>query len=196
MDTVHSDEDLVQRYREGDESAYAELLKRHLQLVYTYVYRLVREPDASEDIAQETFVKAWKSLKNYDPKTSKFKTWLLRIARNSSIDYLRKKKHVPLSYFDTDEGTNVLAETVSSEEESVIEKLERQGDAQMVRSLVEKLHPKQQEVLLLYYAGDTTFEEIASVLNEPTNTIKSRHRRALAALKNLLAPAPVYDTYK
>jgi RNA polymerase sigma factor (sigma-70 family) len=66
----------------------------------------------------------------------------------------------------------------------------------MVRSLVEKLHPKQQEVLLLYYAGDTTFEEIASVLNEPTNTIKSRHRRALAALKNLLAPAPVYDTYK
>ena len=92
----------------GDESAFAELTKRHLSGVYSFVVRYVGNAEEAEDITQDTFLKAWKSLKKYDPSSSKFKTWLFRIARNTSIDFLRKKKHVPFSQFETEGGVNVL----------------------------------------------------------------------------------------
>jgi len=191
-----TDEELVVDYLTGEESAFSELTRRNLSGVYSFVLRLVGDEQAAEDVVQEAFVKAWKSLAKYDAKSSKFKTWLLRIARNSAIDYLRKRKHVPLSAFETDEGTNILAETVPAEEELVVAKLERIDDIKAVNEQLQKLNPKHREVLLLYYTNDSTFEEIAAVLGEPTNTVKSRHRRALQALRELLAPEDAPQTYK
>ena len=190
-----TDEELVAEYLAGDEAAFAELTRRNLNGAYNFAYRLMGEGPAAEDVVQEAFVKAWKNLKKYDPKTSKFKTWLLRIVRNSAIDYLRKRKHVPFSAFETDEGNNILAETVASEDESVVLGLERIDDAKAVQEHLQKLSPKHREVLLLYYTNDATFEEIAEVLGEPTNTVKSRHRRALQALRELIAPQSLGSTY-
>src|ERR1700761_954795 len=115
MDTsdIRSDEELIAAYLSGEEAAFGELTQRHLRQVYSFALRLVGDSAAAEDISQETFLKAWKSLQKYDESSSKFKTWLLRIARNTAIDYLRKKKHVPLSYFENNTGGNVLAETVA-----------------------------------------------------------------------------------
>jgi len=183
-----TDEELIEAYLAGNEPAFSELTARHLGGIYSFAQRLVNDQAAAEDIAQETFLKAWRSLKKYDKKASKFKTWLLRIARNTAIDYLRKKKHVPLSAFENDEGLNVLAETVPDQEELATVTLERLDDARELNTLLEKLPPKHREVLVLYYGNDCTFEDIALLLQEPANTIKSRHRRALAALRALIAP--------
>ncbi|HEV8666467.1 MAG TPA: RNA polymerase sigma factor [Candidatus Paceibacterota bacterium] len=190
-----TDEELIALYLAGNEAAFGELTARHLRQIYSYALRLVGDAAAAEDISQETFLKAWKSLKKYDEKSSKFKTWLLRIARNTAIDYLRKKKHVPLSYFESDTGGNVLAETIADPEELAPQMLERLDDARELHETLANLSPKHREILLLYYTNDATFEEIAEALNEPTNTVKSRHRRALAALKALIAPNGANGTY-
>jgi len=188
MHMERTDEELISAYLAGEEAAFGELTARHLRGVYSFALRLVGDGAAAEDIAQETFLKAWKNLKKYDERSSKFKTWMLRIARNTAIDYLRKKKHIPLSAFENETGSNVLAETLADTEELAPAMLERLDDARELHAVLEHLSPKHREIVLLYYSNDLTFEEIAQTLGEPTNTVKSRHRRALAALKALIAP--------
>lgn len=181
-----TDEELIAHYLTGEESAFAELTRRHLAGVYSFVLRFVGNSEEAEDITQESFLKAWKSLKKYDPSSSKFKTWLFRIARNSAIDFLRKKKHVPFSYFETPEGSNVLTETVASDDELPDALMMRLEDAKELHATLERLPAKAREILLLYYTNEFTFEEIGEMLGEPTNTVKSRHRRALQALRKIL----------
>jgi RNA polymerase sigma factor (sigma-70 family) len=192
---IRSDEELIAAYLKGEEEAFGIVTSRHLRGVYTFAMRLVGDSAAAEDITQETFLKAWKNVKKYDSRASKFKTWTLRIARNNAIDYLRKKKHIPLSAFENETGGNILAETVSTEEELAPQMLERLDDARELHVVLDQLAPKQREILLLYYSNDCTFEEIAGMLGEPANTIKSRHRRALAALRTLIAPITPEATY-
>ncbi len=181
-----TDEELIAAYKGGDESAFAQLTRRHLNGVYSFIVRFVGEPQEAEDITQDTFLKAWKSLQKYNESSSKFKTWLFRIARNTSIDFLRKKKHVPFSHFETEAGVNVLTETIASEEEPPEQLMMKLEDAKELRQTLELLPPKAREILLLYYTNDMTFEEIGGVLGEPPNTVKSRHRRALQALREIL----------
>ncbi len=183
-----TDEELIASYLGGEEGAFGELTRRHLEGVYSFTLRFIGSSHDAEDVVQDTFLKAWKSLKKYDARSSKFKTWLYRIARNTAIDFLRKKKHVPFSQFETDAGVNVLMETVASEEElpeSLMAKLE---DAKELHATLEQLPPKAREIVLLYYTNDMTFEEIGEILGEPANTVKSRHRRALQALRKILEP--------
>jgi RNA polymerase sigma-70 factor (ECF subfamily) len=189
-----SDEELIAAYLAGEETAFSELTRRRLSEVYSFSLRLVGDTAAAEDISQEAFIKAWKSLQKYDARTSKFKTWMLRIVRNTAIDYLRKKKNIPLSAFDT-ESSNVLAETAAADEELAPEMLAKLDDARELHATLEQMPPKQREILLLYYTNDCTFEEIGNMVGEPTNTIKSRHRRALALLRKLLAPKGIADAY-
>jgi RNA polymerase sigma-70 factor (ECF subfamily) len=181
-----SDEELISAYLKGDEGAFAKLTQRHLATVYSFIARFVGNADEADDITQETFLKAWRSLKKYNSRTSRFKTWLLRIARNSAIDFLRKKKHVPFSQFETEDGANMLIETVPDTEELPDALLMKLEDAKELHRVLELLPPRAREILLLYYTNELTFEEIGSMLGEPANTVKSRHRRALMALRKIV----------
>jgi RNA polymerase sigma-70 factor (ECF subfamily) len=188
-----TDEDLIADYLEGDEKAFEELTKRHLTTVYSFVYRLVGETHAAEDITQEVFLKAWKSLKKYNPETSKFKTWMLRIARNAAIDYLRKRKYPALSEFEDEEGKNSVADTLTDEALPADEAFAEAEDVELVTKAVMELSPAHREILTLHYTNHLTFEEIGQMLKEPNNTVKSRHHRALLALRKILslhAPKP------
>ena len=181
-----TDEDLVAAYISGEEGAFSKLVERHLKTVYSFVIRFVGDPQEAEDIAQETFLKAWKSLKQYKVESSKFKTWILRIARNTAIDYLRKRKHIPFSEFETEDGQNILVETVPDSAElpdSLFAKLE---DTATLSKAVAKLSPEAREVLLLHYTNGLTFLEIGEILGQPQNTVKSRHHRALLNLRTIL----------
>jgi RNA polymerase sigma-70 factor (ECF subfamily) len=181
-----TDEELIADYLGGDEKAFGELTQRHLGGVYSFVLRFIGNPHESEDVAQETFLKAWSNLKKYRKETSKFKTWLMRIARNSAIDYLRKKKHIAFSEFDTDEGENILTETIADTTPLPDETFAKGEDSATLTHALLDLIPPHREILLLYYTNELTFEEIGEALNEPTNTVKSRHRRALQALRKIL----------
>jgi len=187
-----SDETLVAAYLRGtNEGAFAELVSRHLGGVYSFALRLVGGQEAAEDIAQETFVKAWRYLKKFDPARASFKTWLMRIARNTCVDHLRKRTAVPLSYFDTTEGGNSVTESLADESLLADELLSRTDDAEEVTRALGQLSHAQREVLVLRYEQGLTFDEIGSVLNTPANTVKSRHRRALHQLRGLLRIQPI-----
>ncbi len=181
-----TDEDLVAAYISGEEGAFSKLVERHLKTVYSFVIRFVGDAQEAEDIAQETFLKAWKSLKQYKVESSKFKTWILRIARNTAIDYLRKRKNIPFSEFETEDGQNILVETVPDTAELPDLLFAKLEDTATLSKAVAKLSPEAREVLLLHYTNGLTFLEIGEILGQPQNTVKSRHHRALLNLRTIL----------
>lgn len=181
------DEALAVRAAQGDERAFAELVERHLSGVYSFCVRYVGDPHEAEDLAQETFFKAWRGLAKYNSKAARFKTWLMRIARNSAVDFLRKKKAVPFSSFDTGDG-NALVESLADDAALAEETLAQAHDERELAAALRELAPAYREVLILYYGDDLTFEEVAAALNTSVNTVKSRHRRAILLLRKALPP--------
>jgi RNA polymerase sigma-70 factor (ECF subfamily) len=135
-------------------------------------------------------LKVWKNLKKFDPQRS-FKTWIFSIAKNASIDFLKKKKVLPFSAFENEEGENVLTETLADPSPLPDEIVARVDAGEKLRQAMELLIPKYRTVLYLRYNDPFTFREIAETLDEPLHTIKSRHRRALIVLKKLLTDSPL-----
>ena len=182
---MESDEDLIVAHVAGDENAFPRLVGRHLKTVYSFAFHFVGNSSDAEDISQESFLKVWKNLKRYSSEHARFKTWLMRIVRNTAIDYLRKRKDIPLSSFEDDDGKNVLAD-IPDETPLPEELLIKKYEANEIELAARELPPLYREVLLLYYGDDRTLQETADILNISANTVKSRHRRALAALRKIL----------
>ncbi|MFA5747207.1 MAG: sigma-70 family RNA polymerase sigma factor [Candidatus Paceibacterota bacterium] len=180
-----SDKELIEKYLKGDEKALEFLISRYLKTVYGFVYRFAGNEQDAEDITQESFVKAWGSIKKFDRKKS-FKSWIFKIARNTAIDLLRKKKTVPFSKFDGEDGKNAIIETLADTGPLAQEIFERKSIAQEITVALSELPLKYKAVFSLRHDSDLSFQEIAESLDEPVNTVKSRYRRALIALKNVL----------
>lgn len=180
-----TDEQLIADHLGGDESALGELISANLKPVYNFVYRIVRNEKDAEDVAQETFVKVWRNIRKYRTGQS-FKAWLFSIARNTAIDLMRKRKNPVFSDFENDEGENALAENLTDPDPLPDELAVKAEDKELLSRLLENLSGVHREILHLYYNEDLTFNEIAQVTGKSINTVKSRHRRALIALKQLL----------
>ncbi len=180
-----SDEQLITDYLKGDEKALEILIKRYLISIYSFVYRFAGNSQEVEDITQEVFIKVWRNLKKFNQNKS-FKTWIFSIAKNTSIDWFKKKKTLPFSNFENKEGENAFVETLADPAPLPSELLRHIGLSQMLASAIGKLSPKYRMVLFLRYNDHFNFREIAEALDEPLNTIKSRHRRALILLKKFL----------
>lgn len=180
-----SDNQLITQYFKGDGKALEVLIKRYLKSIYNLAFRFTNNQDAAEDIAQETFVKAWKNLKKFK-KDRNFKTWLSTIAKNTALDFLKKKKSLPFSAFENENGDNTLLAQLADINPGPSEIFEKKNLAQGLNSAVEKLKPDYRRVLFLYYQGCFNLQEIADLTGESLNTIKSRHRRAIIQLKKLM----------
>jgi len=103
----YSDEQLIVLYLGGDEQSLDFIVRRYLKPIYNFIYRYAGNRQDAEDIAQDVFLRAWKSLKKFD-RSKKFKTWIFSIARNAAIDWLRKKKNLTFSDFEDADGENPL----------------------------------------------------------------------------------------
>lgn len=180
-----SDNELIAAYLGGNKQALEILVGRYFRQIYGFVGRYAAAPEDTEDLTQEVFVKAWRHLKTFDREMN-FKTWLFAIAKNTALDLVKKKKAVPFSTFETDEGENPFLESLADKALLPHEILERQETGAALKALVRLLPPKQQEALLLRHRDDLTFRAIAERLAEPLHTVKSRHRRGIAALEKLL----------
>ncbi len=180
-----SDKQLVANYLKDDEKSLEILIKRYLKPIYGFVYRRIGNPYDAEDVTQDVFVKVWRNIKRFK-RQKNFKTWIFSIAKNTCIDFYRKKKTIPFSDFENEKGENMLTKTLV-DTASLPDKLFKQtGITRLLQSAIEKLLPKYRLVLSLYYNDNFNFREIAKILKEPLNTIKSRHRRALIMLKRIL----------
>lgn len=180
-----TDAQLISDCLKGEESAFACILERHLKPTYNFIYRLVGNQEETKDIAQETFVKVWQNLKKYRGSQN-FRTWLFTIARNTAIDWLRKKKNFVFSDFEDQEGNNILTDRLADTSALPDELIAKAENQKTLAEALSKILTIYREVLVLRYNDHFSFKEIADVLQKPTNTVKSRHRRALVALKKIL----------
>ncbi len=180
---MQSDEQLVGLYLKGEEHSLEILIGRHAGHVFNFIHQYVKNSDQAEDLTQETFVKIWKNIKKFDVKKS-FRIWMFQIARNTTIDFLRKKKNINFSELEKNDGTEFDAVDESLNPEEI---LERKSSEEAVTGALEKISDKHRSVITLYYREGFNLREISEIMDQPLDTIKSRHRRALGELKRLLS---------
>lgn len=178
------DKKSIERILTGDASAFSGILNRYLKPIYNFSASLTGDFEAAEDISQETFLKVWKNLKHFDQNKS-FKTWIFAIAKNTAYDHLKKKKNLPFSYFENEDGTNPLTE-IAGNDMLPDEFLERKDAAKILEKKLRGVPEHYRTILILFYKEDFNLREIAEILDLPYNTVKSRHSRALAKLKKEL----------
>jgi len=171
----------IQEYLGGDDKSFDLLVKKYLKPAYNFSYHLCRDEKTAEDSTQDSFLKMWKNLKLYKKHTS-FKTWFFTIVRNTTIDYMRKKKNLVFSDFDTEEG-NILEDTLSDKSLLPDKVFENKENIIRLGEVIGNLPIFYREVLLLHYMEEMSLEEISIALGRPLNTIKSQHKRALFRLK-------------
>ena len=176
---VLEDKELIKRYLEGDETSLDFLIERYLKIIYSFIYKNVGDQSVSEDITQEVFVKVWKNIRKFD-QTKNFKPWLFQIAKNTSIDFLRKKKSIPFSKFEDESGKNALVENIAEKPANLLEKI---SDKNTVADIIEKLTDKEQTIITLRHIEGLNFREISERNKESINTVKSRYRRAIASIR-------------
>jgi RNA polymerase sigma-70 factor (ECF subfamily) len=178
------DKTLIESHLAGDGEAFGQLLGKYLSPLYSFVFQMARDREVADDIVQESFIKAWKHLPSFDREKS-FKTWLFTIAKHTAFDYFKKKKALPFSAFDDGEGGNAFEE-IGDGQVLPDEMLARQELAADLDRMLAKLSEGSKNILLLAYREDFSLQEIAEILDEPYNTVKSRHNRALRKLRDVM----------
>ncbi len=176
---------LIERSRAGEDQAFEELMRRYLQSVWYFARQYAKLEADTEDIVQDTFFKVWKNLKRFDP-SKPFRPWLYTIARNTALDYLKKRRAFSFSDMDPDDSELSFEDTLESTEPTPLDIFEQKANQSILDESLEILHPEHRAVMIMHYQDGLTFEEIAVVVAKPMNTVKSWHRRALSKLKKHL----------
>lgn len=170
----------------GNQKAYARLVETHRVAVFHIVNRIVHNDEATRDLVQETFMKAFTSLGSYRSEF-RFSTWLYKIAANSSIDYLRKKRIHALSLdAPMETGDGQMEIEVPDETHNPEMQLVRKQQRISIDEAINSLPPKYREVIELRHKDDKPYEEIADLLGIPVGTVKARIFRARELLKQKL----------
>ncbi len=178
MSTGLNDNEIIRLVLSGDHQAYAELVNRHKDYVFTLVLRIVRSREDAEEVAQDVFIKAYKYLADFKGN-SKFTTWLYTIVNNTSISFLRKKRPEILSMDDE----RVFEVADNQESGMKADQVEQKSKINMVNRAIKLLAPDDAEIITLFYKGEQSLDEIATILGVEQNTAKVRLHRARTRLK-------------
>ncbi|MFQ5575550.1 MAG: sigma-70 family RNA polymerase sigma factor [Anaerolineae bacterium] len=172
-----SEEALLRAAKSGAAEAFQKLVGLHQATVLGFLYHMGNEPDAAQDLAQETFIKAWLALDSYEHR-GQLKSWLLKIAYHTTIDYWRQQRpSVTLDEVTLDDGRPGL------------ESLALQADrAELVRRAIRALPERSRSVIILREYHQLSYREIAATLDIPIGTVMSRLNYARSLLKNALQP--------
>jgi RNA polymerase sigma-70 factor (ECF subfamily) len=172
------DQALIDRLRRRDPDAMSDLYDRFSRVVYSVIFRVVRNSAVAEELAQESFLRAWNRASGFDSERGRIGPWLLTIARNRAIDYLRSTAG--------QQQANTF-ELVSSERLSLFvnteDKMLDQEQARRIRAAFSKLNANQRQVLELAYFEGLSQTEMAEKLGQPLGTVKTWVRTALTTLR-------------
>ncbi len=183
---------LVSLYKNGNEAAFAELLHRHKDRVFTTIYLIVKDRDQAEDLMQDVFIKAIKTIKSgkYNEE-GKFLPWILRIAHNLAIDQFRKEKRYPTILME--DGSNVF-NTLEFSQAPIENEYIKQDTYNLLKLYIQDLPEAQKEVLVMRHYMQMSFQEIADATGVSINTALGRMRYALINLRKKLNPVDnAYD---
>lgn len=193
--TSMTDDQLVHAYcNEGNNEAFDVLLQRHQQYIYNYIFFRLKNASLTEDVFQESFVKAITSLKkgNYVP-TGKFRGWLTRIAHNLIIDHFRQLKNE--NTVSNDDSSIDLLNDKSLCDGTIEDDLIHMQITADVRKIIRELPDVQKEVLVMRYYRDLSFKEIADLTGVSINTALGRMRYALINMRKIAEENQIQLTY-
>ena len=190
-----SEEQLIRRAQQGDNGAFEELLLLHQKKVYNLCLRMSANPDDALDLSQEAFLRAWRSLGQYQFEAS-FSTWLFRLTSNICIDFLRRKKRrqetsLTESYDDSDEGAELSVPDAQPGPEQ--QAITNETKIELARAM-EQLSPEHREILQLRVIEDLQYEQIADILGVRVGTVKSRLARARLSFRKILKAGNYFDS--
>src|SRR5687768_1715317 len=178
MNTGPNDNEIISRVLQGEQAPYAELVKRYQNFVFTIALRYTPNREDAEEIAQDVFVKAYRSLADFRGE-SKFSTWLYTIVSTTCITFLRKKK-LDVHSLDNEKVFEVADSVDSGFRANLVEQKSR---VNMVNEAIAMLSPDDAEIITLFYKAEQNLEEISRILRLETNTAKVRLHRARTRLK-------------
>lgn len=185
-DNKQEDKKLIEQALAGDQKAFETLLSKYRNLVYTIMIKMVRNPQEAEDLTQEAFIKAFRSLASFKEEFA-FSTWLMKIATNNCIDFLRKRKlrtysiNEPVKYKD-EEIEMELPDAGPTPERSLLQS-ER---SRIIQEAIDELPEKYRYVILLRHKEEKSYEEISEILDLPLGTVKAQIFRAREMLNQKL----------
>ena len=178
MSTGSSDSEIISLGLGGDRNAYASLVERYKSYVFTLTLRFTKNREDAEEVSQDIFVKAYRSLADFKG-TAKFSTWLYTIVNTTCITFLRKKR-LDIRSLD-DEKTFEVADSQDSGFRA--NQVEQKSRLNMVNQAIAMLNPDDAEIITLFYKSEQSLEEISQILGVEVNTAKVRLHRARARLK-------------
>jgi RNA polymerase sigma-70 factor (ECF subfamily) len=178
MTTGTPDSEIIQRVLQGDHQSYAEIVKRYQNFVFSITLRYTDNREDAEEISQDVFVKAYRSLSDFRG-ASKFSTWLYTIVTTSCITFLRKKK------LDTHSLDNERVFELADSQDSGFRanQVEQKSRIAMVNDAIKLLNPDDAKMITLFYKGEQTLEEIGQIMGIEPNAAKVRLHRARQRLK-------------
>jgi len=178
MSTGLNDSEIIGKVLSGDQQAYALLVDRYQNYVFTLALRFTKNREDAEEVSQDIFIKAYRSLSDFRG-AAKFSTWLYTIVNNTCISFLRKKK-LEVHSLDNEKVFEVADNQDSGMRANMIE---QKSKIAMVNKAIALLSSDDAEIITLFYKGEQTLEEISNILGLETNTAKVRLHRARARLK-------------
>lgn len=178
MQPKPSDQELIEEVLNGNSKAYAVLVKNHQRFVFTLALRFTKNREDAEEVAQDCFIKAYRSLGTFK-QTSKFSTWLYTITYTTAMSFLRKRQ-VDTTSIDNNENVLQLVNNISSYNADLVE----QKSANVYLNIaINNLSPIDAAIITLFYLGEQSLEEIGQAMHMEPNTIKVKLHRARARLK-------------
>lgn len=177
------EEELIQRWQEGEAEAFDELYARHAPAIYRLGWAILQQSQAAEDVVQETFLRAHKARQRFDPGRASFGTWLYQIALNYCRSYLRRKRLLTIPWLRQNEETPELPDGRPGPEATAL----RSEYRRILWEAVQNLSAPLREVITLHYYMELPAVEIAVMLNCPEGTIYSRLHNARRRLAEALA---------
>lgn len=181
-----TDQELVAAALAGSQEAYRRLVVRFERPLFSLIARMVGDREMAEDLAQETFVKAFRHLDRYD-RERKFSSWLFKIAHNTTLDHLRRRELETVALETPDDDAGDLAAVLADPSERSPEAVAQRGDlARALAGAVARLRPEYREVVLLRFAQGQAYQDIAEITGLPLGTVKTQLHRARKELMDVL----------
>ena len=172
-------------FQKGDKTSFEKLMERNFKKVFNLIYRFVNSQEVAEDLTQEVFLKIYKAGPTYQPQ-SKFLTWVYQIARNISLNELRKKNPVSLDQTMDSEDGEYQKEYADTRTQNPFQKVSQEEIQSMIREAVASLPENQRMAVLLKRYENFSYEEIAETLDCSVKAVKSLLNRAKENLKEKL----------
>lgn len=175
-----SDEALLERVANGDDTAFESLYLRYVDLVYSVALRVVADAGIAQDVSQEVFLRVWRRPGLFDASRGRFITWLMSVARNRAVDEVRSRGRRRLREVAPTPGADDPADPQAVDPQLAAELAAEQA---WVRECLASLPEQQRVTIELAYFGAMTQQEIAAVLDTPLGTVKTRVRLAMKKLR-------------